>query len=86
MPREHGPLVAAGYGACFGLFPIGWIVFAAVFLYTLTVEAGQFEKIKSSVAALSPDRRIQALLIAFCFGAFLEGCAGSARRWPFRRR
>ena len=67
---------AAGTGACFGLFPIGWIVFSAVFLYTLTVESGQFEKIKSSVAALSPDRRIQALLIAFCFGAFLEGCAG----------
>jgi lactate permease len=67
---------AAGTGACFGLFPIGWIVFSAVFLYTLTVEAGQFEKIKSSVAALSPDRRIQALLIAFSFGAFLEGCAG----------
>jgi lactate permease len=67
---------AAGLGACFGLFPIGWIVFSAVFLYTLTVESGQFEKIKSSVATLSPDRRIQALLIAFCFGAFLEGCAG----------
>ncbi len=75
MPRDMA-LIAAGYGACFGLFPIGWIVFAAVFLYTLTVEAGQFEKIKSSVAALSPDRRIQAVLIAFCFGAFLEGCAG----------
>ena len=67
---------AAGLGACFGLFPIGWIVFSAVFLYTLTVEAGQFEKIKSSVAAVSPDRRIQAVLIAFSFGAFLEGCAG----------
>ncbi len=67
---------AAGLGACFGLLPIGWIVFAAVFLYTLTVEAGQFNKVKSSVAALSADRRIQALLIAFNFGAFLEGCAG----------
>jgi lactate permease len=75
MPKGMA-LAAAGYGACFGLFPIGWIVFAAVFLYTLTVEAGQFEKIKSSVAALSPDRRIQALLIAFNFGAFMEGCAG----------
>ncbi len=69
-------LSAAGMGACFGLFPIGWIVFAAVFLYTLTVEAGLFEKIKSSVAGLSPDRRIQALMIAFSFGAFMEGCAG----------
>jgi lactate permease len=75
MP-PHMAFWAAGFGACFGLFPIGWIVFAAVFLYTLTVEAGQFEKIKSSVATLSPDRRIQALLIAFNFGAFLEGCAG----------
>ncbi len=69
-------LAAAGFGACFGLLPIGWIVVAAVFLYTLTVEAGQFDKIKSSVAGLSPDRRIQALLIAFNFGAFMEGCAG----------
>jgi lactate permease len=69
-------LSAAGFGACFGLLPIGWIVVAAVFLYTLTVEAGQFDKIKSSIATLSPDRRIQALLIAFNFGAFMEGCAG----------
>jgi len=75
MPKELA-LVAAVYGACFGLFPIGWIVLTSVFLYTLTVEAGQFEKIKSSVANLSPDRRIQALLIAFNFGAFMEGCAG----------
>ncbi|MEN6495667.1 MAG: lactate permease LctP family transporter [Thermoguttaceae bacterium] len=69
-------LASAGYGACFGLFPIGCIVLGAVFLYSLTVEMGQFEKVKSSVASLSPDRRIQALLIAFCFGAFLEGAAG----------
>lgn len=67
---------SAGYGACFGLFPIGWIVLGAVFLYWLTVETGEFDKVKSSVAALSPDRRIQALLIAFSFGAFLEGAAG----------
>jgi lactate permease len=69
-------VAAAGYGACFGLFPIGWIVMGAVFLYSLTVETGAFEKVKYSVAALSPDRRIQALLIAFSFGAFLEGAAG----------
>lgn len=67
---------AAGYGACFGLFPIGWIVFAAVFLYILTVETGEFEKVKASVVSLSPDQRIQALLIAFSFGAFIEGAAG----------
>ena len=67
---------AAGYGACFGLMPIGWIVLAAVFLYNLTVRTGQFEVVKQSVAVISPDQRIQALLIAFCFGSFLEGAAG----------
>ncbi|MBI3863370.1 MAG: lactate permease LctP family transporter [Planctomycetia bacterium] len=66
----------AGYGACFGLLPIGWIVVAAVFLFHLTVRSGQFEIVKRSVAALSPDRRVQALLIAFCFGTFIEGAAG----------
>jgi lactate permease len=63
-------------GAAFGLFPIGWIVLAAIFLYSLTVHTGQFEIVKYSVVNLSPDRRIQALLIAFCFGAFIEGAAG----------
>ncbi len=67
---------SAGYGACFGLLPIGWIVVAAVFLFHLTVKSGQFEIVKRSVAALSPDRRMQALLIAFCFGTFIEGAAG----------
>lgn len=74
------PWAAAGaaalYGACFGLMPIGWIVLTAVFLYNLTVRAGQFEIVKHSVAAISPDRRMQALLIAFSFGSFLEGGAG----------
>jgi lactate permease len=69
-------LAAAANGAAFGLFPIGWIVLAAIFLYHLTVETGQFEIVKHSVAALSDDRRIQALLIAFSFGAFIEGAAG----------
>jgi lactate permease len=63
-------------GAAFGLFPIGWIVLSAIFLYSLTVETGTFEVVKHSVVALSDDRRIQALLIAFCFGAFVEGAAG----------
>jgi lactate permease len=75
MPASSA-FAAAGYGAFFGLFPIGWIVFGAVFLYVLTVEAGEFEKVKASVAALSADQRIQALLIAFSFGAFIEGAAG----------
>jgi lactate permease len=69
-------LAAAGNGAAFGLLPIGWIVLAAIFLYTLTVETGQFEIVKHSVASLSEDRRIQALLVAFSFGAFVEGAAG----------
>ena len=63
-------------GALYGLFPIGWIVVAAVFLYRITVETGQFEIIKDSIASLTEDRRLQALLIAFSFGAFLEGAAG----------
>ena len=75
MPADKAA-AAAIYGTCFGLLPIGWIVLSAVFLYHLTVRAGQFEVIKHSVAALSPDRRMQALLIAFCFGTFLEGAAG----------
>src|SRR5262245_60259802 len=69
-------LAAAGFGAAFGLFPIAWIVVAAIFLYNLTVESGEFHVVKRSVLALSDDRRIQALLIAFCFGAFVEGAAG----------
>jgi lactate permease len=69
-------LMAAVNGAAFGLFPIGWIVLAAIFLYKLTVETGQFDVVKHSVMSLSDDRRIQALLIAFCFGAFIEGAAG----------
>jgi lactate permease len=69
-------LAAAGFGAAFGLLPIGWIVLNAVFLYALTVETGAFDVVKRSILSLSDDRRVQALLIAFCFGAFLEGAAG----------
>ncbi|SFI10522.1 L-lactate permease [Planctomicrobium piriforme] len=75
MPASAA-LAATFYGAVFGLLPIGWIVVAAVFLFHLTVKTGQFEVVKHSVAALSPDRRVQALLIAFCFGTFIEGAAG----------
>lgn len=67
---------AAALGIINGLFPIAWIVLTAVFLYNLTVASGHFEVIKSSIASLSNDRRIQALLVAFSFGAFLEGAAG----------
>jgi lactate permease len=64
------------YGVAYGLLPIGWIIVNAVFLYNLTVETGQFGIVKSSIANLSADRRIQALLIAFSFGAFIEGASG----------
>ena len=67
---------AAGYGAAFGLFPIGWIVLNAIFVYDVTVKTGQFEIVKRTIAGLGDDRRIQALLIAFSFGAFIEGAAG----------
>jgi lactate permease len=69
-------LSASALGMLTGLFPIGWIILTAVFLFNLTVESGQFEIIKSSISSLSPDRRIQALLIAFSFSAFMEGVAG----------
>jgi lactate permease len=67
---------AALLGMVTGIFPIGWIILTAVFFYNLTVEAGQFTVIKSSISNLSSDRRLQALLIAFCFSAFMEGVAG----------
>lgn len=69
-------LGAAAYGALYGLLPIGWIVLNVVFLYEVTVQTGQFAVIRQSIAGLSPDRRIQTLLIAFSFGAFIEGAAG----------
>ena len=64
------------YGAGFGILKIAWIVVAAVFLYDITVQTGQFEIMKQSVAAITLDRRLQVLLVAFCFGAIIEGAAG----------
>jgi lactate permease len=69
-------LSAFSYGVSFGLLKIVWIVVAAVFLYDISVETGQFEIMKESVAGITPDRRLQLLLVAFCFGAFIEGAAG----------
>src|SRR3954451_8515916 len=69
-------IAAILYGAAFGLFPIGWVVFAAILLYRVTLESGNFEIVKDSVGNLTSDRRLQALLIAFAFGAFIEGAAG----------
>jgi lactate permease len=63
-------------GAVYGILPIGWIIITSVFLYKLTVKTGQFEIIRSSIISITEDRRLQALLVAFSFGAFLEGAAG----------
>jgi lactate permease len=69
-------LRAAGLGVLSGMFPIGWIILNVLFLYRLTVEKGWFAIIQGSIASVTPDRRLQLLLIAFCFGAFFEGAAG----------
>src|SRR6202166_1663246 len=68
--------ISFGYGVAFGLLKIVWIVIAAVFLYDISVDTGQFEIMKQSIAAITPDRRLQVLLVAFCFGAFIEGASG----------
>jgi lactate permease len=64
------------HGAMYGLFPICWIVITAVYLFNITVKSGQLEIIKHFMASITSDRRLQALLIAFSFGSFLEGMAG----------
>jgi lactate permease len=69
-------LTATLYGAATGVFPIAWIVFASIMLYRLAVDTGKFEIIKDSIAGLTSDRRLQAMFIAFSFGAFIEGAAG----------
>jgi lactate permease len=69
-------LISTMYGAAYGLFPIAWIVFSSIMLYRLAVDTGKFEIIKDSVGSLTDDRRLQALFIAFSFGAFIEGAAG----------
>jgi len=63
-------------GAVFGLFPIVWIVITAIWIYNMTVESGEFEIIKNSLASITDDRRLQAIFIAFAFGSFIEGTAG----------
>ena len=69
-------LLSVAHGALYGLFPICWLVVMAVFLFNITVKSGQFEIIKQVMASITADRRLQALLIAFSFGSFLEGTAG----------
>ena len=75
MPADLA-VSSALMGAAFGLLPIGWIVYWAVVLYRITLETGNFEIIKDSIGGLTTDRRLQAMLIAFAFGAFVEGAAG----------
>src|SRR5262249_26368935 len=75
MPLGH-LAAAVTYGAAFGLFPIGWVVFTAILLYRVTLESGKFEVLKDSIGHLTADPKMQALLIAFAFGAFIEGAAG----------
>ena len=75
MPARLAGATAA-YGAGYGLFPIGWIVLNVIFMYQLTVESGQFNILQHSLTGITQDRRLQLLLIAFCFGAFFEGAAG----------
>jgi lactate permease len=75
MPAQLA-IASLFYGIAFGILKIVWIVVAAVFLYDISVATGQFEIMKHSVASITPDRRLQLLLVAFCFGAFIEGAAG----------
>jgi lactate permease len=69
-------LTAFAYGSAFGLLPIGYVVFSAIFLYQISLDSGQFNIMKSSIGSLTADRRLQAVLIAFSFGALIEGAAG----------
>ncbi len=75
MPAGMAAKTAA-FGGAYGLFPIGWIVTNVIFLYGLTHERGLFDVLRESIGSITPDRRLQLLLVAFCFGAFFEGAAG----------
>lgn len=75
MPAKLAVLASLD-GVLFGLWPISWIILPALFIFNLSVKTGDFEVIKNSLAVITDDRRMQALLVAFSFGAFLEGCAG----------
>jgi lactate permease len=75
MPLRMG-MAAAVYGAAYGLFPIGWLIVNVMFLYHLTVKRGHFEVLRGSLARIARDPRIAVILVAFSFGAFIEGVAG----------
>ena len=68
--------IAAIYGACYGLFPVGWIILNVIFLYRMTLETGRFKVLQQSMTGITQDCRLQLLLIAFSFGAFFEGASG----------
>src|SRR5208282_3101025 len=75
MPVKMASITAI-YGACYGLFPIGWIILNVIFLYRMTLLTGRFKVLQESLTGITQDRRLQLLLIAFSFGAFFEGAAG----------
>src|SRR5438552_9148118 len=75
MPLQLA-VISTLFGAAYGIFPIAWVVFSSIMLYRLAVDTGKFEIIKDSVGNLTDDRRLQAIFIAFSFGAFIEGAAG----------
>ena len=75
MPVDHA-LASVIYGFFYGLWPIAWIIIAAVFVYKISVKTGQFDIIRSSILSITPDQRLQMLIVGFSFGAFLEGAAG----------
>jgi hypothetical protein len=75
MPVDHA-LASVVYGFFYGLWPIAWIIIAAVFVYKISVKTGQFDIIRSSILSIHPDQRLQMLIVGFSFGAFLEGAAG----------
>ena len=69
-------LASAVYGFFYGLWPIAWVIFGAVFLYKVSVKTGQFDIIRASILSITQDQRLQLILVGFCLGAFLEGAAG----------
>ncbi|WP_282807750.1 L-lactate permease [Hafnia alvei] len=75
MPADRA-FASVIYGFFYGLWPIAWIIIAAVFVYKVSVKTGQFDIIRSSILSITPDQRLQMLIVGFCFGAFLEGAAG----------
>ncbi|MTD27677.1 L-lactate permease [Erwinia sorbitola] len=75
MPLDRA-LASMAYGFFYGLWPIAWIIIAAVFVYKISVKTGQFDIIRASILSITPDQRLQMLIVGFSFGAFLEGAAG----------